>query len=192
MASSVLLRAAVASTWEEEENSVILTPPHYTSKAASCMSLFLNLVFWLSLLHGVKTLRVAQKTKQLPDQNRRWRPKYYVFPTQYIAFIPALGGRHIIPLNTSWLTWQKQSLNFSWVHLLPAVVASVERCHLGTEKGRRAEPSPPSTANLQFLQPLETFRSSQASPGLANMRGKWRGKRRRAALCAGQSCEAEL
>lgn len=111
------------------------------------MSLFLTLVFGLSLLHGLKTLRVAQKTKQLPDQNRRWRPKYYVSPTQYIAFIPALGGRHIIPLNTSWLTWQKQSLNFSWVHLLPAVVASVERCHLGTEKGRRAEPSPPSTAN---------------------------------------------
>lgn len=93
MASSVLLRAAVASTWEEEENSVILTPPHYTSKAASCMSLFLTLALALSLLHGVKTLRVAQKTK-LPDQNRRWRPKYYVFPTQYIAFIPALGGRY--------------------------------------------------------------------------------------------------
>lgn len=187
MASSVLLRATGASTWEEEENPVILTPPYYTRKAASCVSLFLTLVLGLSLLHGVKTLRAAQKTKQLPDRKRRWRPKYYVFPTQHVAFIPALGGRH------------------SFKHLLTHMAEAVPKLFPGApslccggicwkmspgdwerKKSRAISTTyckpeiPPASGDLQ------------ASPGLANMRGKGRGKRRRAALCAGQSREAKL
>lgn len=72
-----------------------------TQVKQSCVSLFLTLVLGLSLLHGVKTLRVAQKAKQLPDQNRRWRLKSYAIPTHCIASLPVLGGRHTIPLKVS-------------------------------------------------------------------------------------------
>ena len=164
-------------------------PPQHTRKAVSCVGLFPILVLGLNLLHGVKTLRVAQKAKLLLDQNRRWRLRCYAFPTQCMVSLPVLGGRCTTSLNDPWLTWRKQSLKFSWVLSSPCCGNICWKISPEDWKGRRAEPSPPPTTNLQFLQPLETF---QASPGTANKRGKGRRKGRWAALCTGQSHEAEL
>lgn len=87
--------------------------PFHKESSVMCESLP-DAYLGLSLLHGLKTLRVAGKATQLPDQNQRQRPKCYAFPTEYIATLPALGGRQTRSSNISWLTWQKQTLNF-WV-----------------------------------------------------------------------------
>lgn len=133
--------------------------------------LFLTLALELNLLHEIKNLRVAEKEKQLPDQNLN------VMPSPH-CLSPCPRKKTYCTFKYLLTHMEGADLTFPGCFLLPVMAASVERCHPGTENRRKAEPTLPATSKLQFLQQLETLSNFQALPGMAHTKGEGRGKRK--------------